>query len=374
MEEVDNFLLLRRSTRIPFHEEMFIPDVGEDRMKSVRWRFTLFGFCLLLAACGSTLTGNVTGSGETIPPYAALPSSVAPIPEQVPSELSIAHFAHMRLEGTDFALGDILEENTAYTRYAITYKSNGLTISGIMNIPKGKGPFPLIILNHGYIAPSVYTRGRGLKREQDYLARQGFAVLHTDYRGFAASDPSPDVREVYDAAIEYSMDSANAINAVRAANLPQVDAEHVGMLGHSLGGGVTLNIAVAHPDLVSAFVLYAPVSSDAWENFTRWRDRRDDKDRTLSVLGTREENPQAWDALSSLSSLKNIASPILLFQGTKDSDVPPEWSDFLDAKLKALNKDITYVSYEGEKHEFIPKWDDFMQRTTAFLREQLTVE
>ncbi|MDO8468775.1 MAG: alpha/beta fold hydrolase [Candidatus Peribacter sp.] len=340
----------------------------------MRSTFALFGFCLLLAACTSPSAGlsDLTGSAAVTPPASSQPEAGAL--EQVPAELSIAHFADVRLEGTGLTLGDILEENTAYTRYAITYLSNGLTISGIMNIPKGKGPYPLVILNHGYIAPSVYTRGRGLKREQDYLARQGFVVLHTDYRGFAQSDESPDVREVYDAGLEYAMDSINAINAVRAANLPHVDARRVGMLGHSLGGGVTLNIAVARPDLVSAFVLYAPVHSDAWENFSRWRSKRDDADRTLAVLGTRAENPDAWDALSSLAYLKNITSPVLLFQGTKDSDVPPAWSDFLDTKLKALNKDVTYVSYEGEKHEFIPKWEDFMKRTTVFLRAHLAVQ
>jgi len=328
---------------------------------------------LLLTACTSLSSGSSLTGSAAVPPPASPPPEAAAL-EQVPAQLSLAHFAAMHLEGTGLTLGDILEENTAYTRYGITYLSNGLTISGIMNIPKGEGPYPLVILNHGYIAPSVYTRGRGLKREQDYLARQGFAVLHTDYRGFALSDPSPDVREVYDAGLEYAMDSINAINAVRAAHLPTVDATRVGMLGHSLGGGVTLNVAVARPDLVSAVVLYAPVSSDAWENFVRWRSKRDDADRTLEVLGSREENPAAWDALSSLSSLENITSPVLLFQGTNDSDVPPAWSDFLNTKLKALNKDITYISYEGEKHEFIPKWEDFMKRTTVFLRTQLAVE
>ena len=46
------------------------------------------------------------------------------------------------------------------------------------------------MLNHGYIEPSVYVTGQGLMREQDYLARAGFVVLHTDYRGHAGSDPA----------------------------------------------------------------------------------------------------------------------------------------------------------------------------------------
>ncbi|OIO54783.1 hypothetical protein AUJ46_02235 [Candidatus Peregrinibacteria bacterium CG1_02_54_53] len=323
------------------------------------------GLCILLGACSPFPSESLLKQ----------PSSTWPPPgmlEQVPAKLSLAHFARMRLEGSDLTFTGVLAENDAYTRHAITYRSNALLISGIMNIPKGDGPFPLVVFAHGYIDSLVYTQGRGLKREQDFLARQGFAVLHTDYRGHAGSDLSPDTREVYDASIEYGMDVVNAINAVRTAKLSQVDAEHVGILGHSLGGGVALNIAVTRPDLADAYVLYAPVNSDAWQNFARWRSKRDDKDRTLEVLGTRDENPDAWNALSSQTILRFITAPVLLFQGTADSDVPAEWSDDLDARLMALNRDITYVSYEGEKHEFIPKWEDFMQRTAAFLRAHLT--
>ncbi|MDD5040919.1 MAG: alpha/beta fold hydrolase [Candidatus Peribacteraceae bacterium] len=338
----------------------------------MRTRMFIIGCALLLTACSSALTAN--GTAANITQSSASSTPVTEAMEQVPAELSITHFATMRLEGTGLTLGDVLAQNAVYTRYAITYRSNGLLISGIMNIPKGTGPFPLVVLAHGYIDPAIYTQGRGLKREQDFLAREGFAVLHTDYRGHAGSDPSPDVREVYDAGLEYGMDVINAVNAVRAAHLPHVDARRVGILGHSLGGGVALNIAVARPDLASAFVLYAPVNGDAWQNFERWHSMRDEKDRTRAVLGTRKENPAAWDALSSFSFLGNITAPILLAQGTADADVPPAWSDDLNEKLKTLGKDIAYVSYEGEKHEFIAQWDDFMRRVTAFFRSHLAAE
>ena len=306
----------------------------------------------------------------------ALSSCAASIPQEdvveaVPSELSIEHFANMQLIGTGLTLHAVLAENSAYTRHQISYNSNGLSVSGIMNIPKGDGPFPLVVFNHGYINPSVYTVGRGLKREQDYLAREGFAVLHTDYRGHGESDPSPDVRGVYDAALEYSMDSINAIHAVRAASIPNVDATRVGMLGHSLGGGVTLNVAVAHPDLVDALVLYAPVHSNAWENFMRWRDMREEGDRTREMLGTQEENPKNWERLSSLTYLERIDDPALLFHGTNDADVPISWSEFLHQQLQENKKEATYIVYENEKHEFVPQWNDFMQKTAAFFTEHL---
>ncbi len=297
-------------------------------------------------------------------------SSDVPL-EQLPARLSIPHFSKMKLAGSDLTLGAVLDKNDAYTRYAITYRSNGLLISGIMNIPEGVGPFPLLILNHGYIARSIYTQGRGLKREQDYLARKGFAVLHTDYRGHAGSDVSPMTENVYDGALEYAMDSANAILAARAADLPTVDTTKIGMLGHSLGGGVTLAILTGRPDLVDAAVLYAPVHADVWENFMRWRGERDASDRTVLVNLTKDENPKFWANLSPETFLSDIRAPVLLFHGTNDKDVPKEWSDDLAMNLQELSKDITYVEYEGEAHEFGPKWNNFMERTVEFLKEHL---
>ena len=88
-----------------------------------------------------------------------------------------------------------------------------------MNIPKGDGTYPLVILNHGHIDTDIYTLGRGLKREQDYLARRGFAVLHTDYRNHAFSDKDLSIIEekTLGRSAKYGSDSINAIYAVRQA-------------------------------------------------------------------------------------------------------------------------------------------------------------
>jgi len=327
---------------------------------------------LMLPAC----TQQPVASPDAQATAVSSASSAAPIPqplEQLPSEFSIKHFSEMRLEGTDLVLESVETKTDAYTRHRISYRSNGLKISGILNIPHGDGPFPLLIFNHGYIDPAVYTQGRGLKREQDYMARNGFAVLHTDYRGHAASDESPmdPKAKIYDAGLEYSMDSYNAIQAVRAAKLPQIDASRVGMLGHSMGGGVTLSILTAHPEMVTAAVLYAPVHADMWENFSRWRRERPEGDRTLETYGTREENPAAWDALSPNTYLSNVQAPLMLFQGRKDKDVPAEWSDHLHKRLQEEGKDIQYVEYANEGHEFATQWSDFMKKSAAFFHEKL---
>ena len=138
-----------------------------------------------------------------------------------------------------------------------------------------------------------------------------------------------------------------------------------------MGGGVTLDVLTAYPDLVDAAVLYAPVHADAWENYARWRRDREPTDRTEETLGTRETNPGAWDALSAKSYLWRVETPILLFQGTADKDVPVEWSDDLNAMLTSMELDHEYVRYEGEAHEFGPRWNDFMEKTAAFFEREL---
>src|SRR3989344_1403526 len=327
---------------------------------------------LLLAACT-----DIPSESTAVVSSSAASSELAELPlEQLPSELSIAHFSTMRLSGTGLVLEAVEARTNAYTRYKIAYESNGLRIAGILNIPLGEGPFPLLIFNHGYIDPDIYTQGRGLRREQDYMARAGFAVLHTDYRGHAGSDESPmdPKAKIYDGGLEYAMDSVNAIHAERAAHLPTIDAERVGMLGHSMGGGVTLSILTAYPHLVSAAVLYAPVHADVWENFFRWRHEREPGDRTMAVMKTRAENPAAWDAPSPETYLSAIQTPVLLFQGGNDKDVPEAWSDHLAERLSEEGKDITYVAYPGEGHEFGPQWTDFMRQSAAFFLQHLAPE
>lgn len=277
----------------------------------------------------------------------------------------------MTLSGTNLQIGKMIERTDSWTKYYITYTSNGLTISGTLSLPVAEGAHPLIVQNHGYIDPDIYTNGRGLKREQAALARAGFAVLHTDYRHHAQSDASPDSRGLYDAGIGYAIDSANAVLAVRERQDPRIDTSRVGMLGHSMGGGVTLNLLVAKPQVIDAAVLYAPVHADAWENFARWRQDGDEGAPTLARLGTKAENPSAWAALSTFGSLAEVRAPVLLFHGTNDKDVPVAWSQELAAESERIGKPMEYVEYEGEGHEFGPKWNDFITRTIAHFQAHL---
>lgn len=296
--------------------------------------------------------------------------SLAQQPAEI-SPLSLPEIAAKQYDGRDLKLVKILAQNNNYTRYLINYKSGQLNISGILNVPKGKGPFPVIITNHGHINPRIYTVGRGLKREQDYLARRGFAVLHPDYRNHGLSDKDPQSETGF--RLGYVEDVINAVYAVHNSSFKFLDKERIGMLGHSLGGGICLNIMTTKPGLVQAFVLYSPVSADYVDNFNRWgrRGRGDTAQKTIEKYGSPEANPGFWNKLSAVNYLGNIRSPVMINHGTNDESCPIAWSDRLSAALKEKGKDIVYYRYSGEHHEFGPQWSLFMERVAKFFKERI---
>lgn len=294
---------------------------------------------------------------------------ISPIPHSV----SLSTLMTTSYDGHDFQIGRVLAETAAYTRYYITYESGEFTISGIMNVPKGAPPatgWPILFLNHGYIDPAIYTNGRGLKREQDYLASHGYVVIHSDYRNHAESDDDPENEMQF--RLGYTEDIINAIYAVRAAKLPSLDGERIGMLGHSMGGGVTLNVLVVAPDLVDAAVLFAPVSANYQRNYERWT--RSDSEQGRKIIaryGTPEESPEFWRGISAKNYLDRIQAPIQNHHGTTDESVEIKWSDELDQWLGEAGKDHEYFVYPGEPHEFTVAWPTVMRRTLAFFDQHV---
>jgi len=260
-------------------------------------------------------------------------------------------------------------ETDAYTRYDVTYRSDRLTVSGVLVRPKGTGPFPGIVLNHGYIEPSIYVTGQGLAREQDALARAGYVVLHTDYRGHAASDPVAQVDR--ETRLGYTRDAVNAVAALKT--LPYVDDERLAMLGRSMGGGVTMNALVTQPGLVDAAVIYASVSSTYLENldhFTR-EGRPEVVEALFDRFGTPAESPRFYRELSPRTYFDRITEPVLAHHGTADGTCPPPWARTTQRLMREAGVESRLSWWQGEDHAFYARWQDSMDQTLRFLRSEL---
>ena len=255
-------------------------------------------------------------------------------------------------------------ETDAYTRHQVIYRSGDIDVSGVLLRPKGKGPFPAIVLNHGYIEPSFYQPGQGMAREQDALARAGFVVLHTDYRGHAASDPVGDVAQ--SARLGYAADAINGIDAL--TRLPYVDDDRLAMMGRSMGGGVTMNALVAEPGLVDAAVIYASVSSDIVENIEHFTDPGEGKP-LYERFGTPRQRPGFYRDLSPRTYFERITEPVLAHHGRVDGTCPPRWAAETQRLMRRDGVDSRLVWYPGEDHTFYAQWRLSMNRSIGFLRE-----
>jgi dipeptidyl aminopeptidase/acylaminoacyl peptidase len=289
----------------------------------------------------------------------------------VTDPVSLPALMRQEYDGRGLRTGRVLERTAAWTKYAATYRGDGLRISGVLLVPRGRGdgPFPGIVLAHGYIDPAVYTTGRGLRREQDLLARRGFVVLHTDYRNHAGSDHDP--RADVDLRLGYTVDTINAVLALQRH--PSVDPDRVALLGRSMGGGVVLNTAVVQPGLVDAAVVFASVSSDAVDNYERWtRGEREALARRIErEHGAPEDDPQFWRGISPRTYFDRVTEPVLLHHGTEDDSCPIRWSEETLAALRDAGAAARLYTYEGEQHAFGPQWPRSMERTLDFLERHL---
>jgi len=304
------------------------------------------------SAVASSVTppsASVTPSTSSTPRPTPSPTTAEPSAE--PHPISVQALIEKSYDGRNLRLGRQIGSTGEYRRYLVSYRGDGLRLTGVMNVPTGKGPFPVLVLNHGYIDPDIYVAGQGFAREQDYLARRGFVVLHIDYRNHAGSDNDPDAD--YELRLGYAVDAVNAVKAVKSSNLSFLDKDRVGMMGRSMGGNVTMNALVAQPDLVDAAVLYATTSSLAaenWRQFNRDADDQRTNRRIERTYGLPDDNPKFWLAASPRPYLGRITSPVLLHHGTADDTCPPRWAESITRALKTARKDVTLRWYEGQGH------------------------
>jgi len=285
----------------------------------------------------------------------------------------MAALIQKRYDGRDLKLVRKLGDFGSYTRYVVSYRGDGVKVSGIMNVPDGKGPFPVLVLNHGYINPRTYFPGQGMPREQDYLARQGFVVLHTDYRNHAGSDRDNSVD--YKLRLPYTVDTINAVKAVKSSDLRFLDTDKVGWLGRSMGGEVTLRALAVQPGLVDAAVIYASTSSlaaDNWRQFYRAAgDRRAVNRRIERTYGLPADNPRFWRAVSARPFFHRVTEPVLVHHGDRDDTCPIAWSRATVRALEREGVDVTLRTYRGEGHTFEGQWRTSIERTAAFFDRHL---
>lgn len=279
--------------------------------------------------------------------------------------------------GSELTIEETLEPGVNYDRYIVSYLSEGLKLYGLLTIPHGEPPpqgWPAIIFNHGFIPPNVYRTTERYEPHMDTFARHSYVLLRPDYRGHGDSQGRPS--GAYGSP-DYTVDVLNALASLRRH--PQVDAERIGMWGHSMGGQITLRAMVVDGD-IRAGVIWAGVVGSYPDLLRHWRrdatfftptpdpttGPRGWRQRLVADYGTPQENPEFWASISPNSYVAELSGPIQLHHGDADEDVPVILSELLEAEMQAAGVYVDLWVYEGDDHN-ITNWFNFaMERSLIF--------
>jgi dipeptidyl aminopeptidase/acylaminoacyl peptidase len=330
-------------------------------------------------------------------PSPTLTPSPTPTVEQWIHPYTIDGLRHHKFQSGEVTVLVQLEQTEIYTRYLIRYPSDGLMVTGIMQVPReGKAPFPVIVMNHGFFSRTSYASGDGTWRAAEYLNQHGYLTLAPDYRSWGGSDSGPSL--FYSGLV---IDVVNLLNAI--PSIPQADADRIGMWGHSMGGGVTMKVlevdsyssstasASAGPR-VRAAVFYSTVSADDADLIDRWGPGcigdiaagelrlgcnssdilpLDLPPGLIQAYGRAASDPALLHEISSIYHLDLVSAPVQINYGTNDgktlAGTPPEWSKKVYQALKDAGKDAQLFAYEDELHSFNgDNWIAFMERSAHF--------
>jgi carboxymethylenebutenolidase len=193
---------------------------------------------------------------------------------------------------------------------AVSYKSGDETVNGILYTPAGQGPFPALIVIHEYWGLNDWV-----KEQAGKLTDQGYVSLAIDlYRGKVADNPDlahelmrgvPDDRALRDLRAAFDF----------LASQPNVKKDKIGSIGWCMGGGYSLDVALAEPQLAATVIHYGRLATE-------------------------------------LSDLKKINAPILGLFGGQDRGITPDDVKKFQQSMEQLGKKVEVKIYSDAGHAF----------------------
>ncbi len=293
---------------------------------------------------------------------------VPPTPTADPvAGLAIPDLRARRYGEGEIAIGEVWNRAPGYTSYRISYVVDTLRLTGLLHVPQGDGPFPVIIANRGHIDRERYQPGMDSRAFSDLMARNGYLVVAPDFRGYAGGDEGPN--QFYTG---YYADVLGLIPL--AQKLPMAQPGKVGMWGHSRGASVTV-AALTLTDQIAAAVVYAPAPADLAADYARRNRQSGGNPGSETWPFAPDQNPDAYRRVSPITYLDQVSAPVMLHHGTADTTVDASASTAIADALQAAGKDVTLYLYDGSGHALQgAAYNLYAQRTLDFFGEHIGAE
>lgn len=304
-----------------------------------------------------------------------LPRGSNPIALARPTPLlkyTIENLSRANIKPAEIQIGKILKDNPKFTSYEFSMKfspdlsGNLKTTSGDINIPKGDGTFPVIVMFRGYVDPTQYFIGEGTQPAASVFASNGFITVAPDFLGYGDSDK--EAENVFESRFQTFTTAIETLKSV--SSIKNWDGKNIFIWGHSNGGQITLT-TLEIAGTIYPTVLWAPVSKPFPYSILYYTDDASDSGKFLRKQLADFENDYDTDLYSLTNYLGDIKAPIQLNQGTADDSVPVAWSDLLAKNLKSAGIDVTYIKYPGANHNLTPGWNQAVENALSFYQKHL---
>jgi acetyl esterase/lipase len=230
-------------------------------------------------------------------------------------------------------------------------------------LPKGNGPFPVILIVHGGAFQFGDKADQMSKPGTDHLLAHGFAVANVNYRLTGEAKAPAQIKDV-----------KTAVRWLRAhAETYHLDPSHIGAWGSSAGANLValLGTAIGIPDLEGA-ELGNPNQSSLVQAVVDWFGPTDfllmdrqlvelgfpplhdapDSPESLLIGAPIQSRPDLARVMNPIAYVNPNASPFLIVHGTQDNTVPYLQSKILSDALASVAgaERVTFIPLEGAAH------------------------
>ena len=204
----------------------------------------------------------------------------------------------------------------------VTFTSRGRRLVGMLHMPGGEGPFPAVVMLHGFTGNHIEPHRLFVKAARRF-ASGGIAALRFDFHGCGDSEG-----EFEEITITGMVEDALAGLAFTRGR-EGIDPGRVGLLGLSLGGAIAARAAVTAKAPPACLVLWAAVADmkrafstlappAVADNFGRRRVH----DFHGSAVSQRFLDELV--AFRPAEGLDRYAGPVLVVHGEGDEEISPE--------------------------------------------------
>ena len=220
----------------------------------------------------------------------------------------------------------------------VRYKArDGMDIPALVTIPRGEGPFPVVVHPHGGPVARDYW---GFDLWAQLMAHHGYVVIQPQFRistGFGRKHLEAGYSRW---GYEMQDDLDDAITYLAKRNL--ADPARAAIFGWSYGGYAAFVGSFRDPNPYRCAISGAGVADLPY--FRAW----------LADGGSFLEKVYrpTVDGISPLEHVSSVDIPILIMHGDKDERVPVDESRKFVSKLEEFNKQYKYIELEGANHFF----------------------